>query len=177
MILKAMKYTKTFGKASKMGSGSSLSLNWWVVIAVAVYFYIKGKSSGGWFNWFGGSDDDEPKNESIPDSVFDSSDVDIDSFTITEDQAIQYALDLEFAFNYPTGTDLAVIDSILSSVNSNDWGLIDEKFGVRDYFLTGSNPLFGSPLSLRNWIREEIGQTEQVYINIARKYQDIGIKL
>lgn len=100
-------------------------------------------------------------------------------FTISHDEAKQYADDLEEAFNDIKllsfeNTDLESIRSIISNINSYDLGLIHHYFSLRKYFLTGTGVFNGTPLDLIGWFNEELSKSSDLYITIKMMYQKIN---
>ncbi len=174
-----MSYYKQAYKGVKYASKKSSNIPWWAIALIAFYFYFKGKSSGGWFGGlFGGSSDDETTD---PDEFFDSNNIASEKFTINLEQAETHAENLKLAFEAVNfgGTDLETIETIVYNINEYDLGLIHERFGTPNYFLTGSGGIFdfGDPASLKDWIGAEIDSSETVYIELKKKYKKINIHL
>lgn len=122
-----------------------------VVIGIAVVKRIKGGVSGG--NVVGGK--------------FIEQDIDETKTTISNQTAKNYAESLFEAFNYTFGTDKGVIDSIFSQISSEDFKLIYNAFGKRDYSaLNGGTPsekwwlpdswIGSNRVDLITWINNEL---------------------
>jgi hypothetical protein len=121
-----------------------------VVIGYAVVKRIKGGIAG----------------EKIKGGKWNSQMVDKSKTSITEATASNYAEQLFKAFNYTYGTDKAIIDSIFSKINSEDFKLIYNAYGTRSYsslFGIGGTPsaverLAGtySNIDLIQWINNEL---------------------
>lgn len=96
-----------------------------VVIGVAVVKRIKKGVSGG----------------EVVGGKFIEQDIDLTKTTISQQTAKNYAENLFEAFNYTFGTDKGVIDSTFSKINSEDFKLIYNAFGKRDYStVNGGSP-------------------------------------
>lgn len=90
--------------------------------------------------------------------------VDQSKLSITPTQARNYAESLYEAFNYYWGTDKTIIDSVFSKINSEDFKLIYNNFGVRSRDFDGKAPtglwkLLGQyeDLNLVEWLNDELG--------------------
>jgi hypothetical protein len=105
--------------------------------------------------------------------------VDITKTKISQATAQNYAEQLFKAFNYYWGTDLSVIKSIFSKINSEDFKMIYNAFGQRTYSsINGGTPsqspigldnpvIFGKnpDLDLVGWLQEELGIADFVTKN------------
>jgi hypothetical protein len=120
-----------------------------VVIGVAVVRRIKGKIEG----------------TNISKGKFVEQNIDLTKTTISVQTAKNYAEILFEAFNYDWGTDKSQVESVFSKIKSEDFKLIYNAYGKRDYgTLTGLSPTWAErvgglyrSLDLVQWINEELG--------------------
>lgn len=120
-----------------------------VVIGVAIVKKIKTKLEG----------------DNISKGKFNQQDVDLTKITITPKTAKNYAEILFEAFNYDWGTDKGQIENVFNKIKSEDFKLIYNSFGKRDYgVVSGLSPTWGErlvgayrSLDLIQWINEELG--------------------
>lgn len=119
-----------------------------VVVGVAVVKRIKGKIEG----------------VDISKGKFINQDVDFTKTTISPQTAKNYAEILFEAFNYDWGTDKSQVDNVFSKIRPEDFKLIYNAYGKRDYgTFTGLSPTWGEraigayrSLDLIQWINEEL---------------------
>jgi hypothetical protein len=119
-----------------------------VVIGVAVVRRIKGKIEG----------------TNISKGKFVEQNIDLTKTTISVQTAKNYAEILFEAFNYDWGTDKSQVESVFSKIKSEDFKLIYNAYGKRDYgTLTGLSPTWAErvgglyrSLDLIQWINEEL---------------------
>lgn len=74
---------------------------------------------------------------------------------ISDESAGIYADQLLGAMDV-AGTDEKLIASIFAKINSEDYKLVSEKFGIHKYFINSSLPFFGYPYNLTDWIKAEL---------------------
>jgi len=105
--------------------------------------------------------------------------VDQNKLTITGQQARNYAESLYEAFNYYWGTDKSIIENVFSKINSEDFKLIYNNFGVRSRDFDGKAPsglwkLLGQyeNLNLVEWLNEELGFLDGALKNKIRPIVD-----
>jgi len=89
--------------------------------------------------------------------------VDVTKTSITQEMAKNYAESLYGAFNYYWGTDKAIIRNVFENINSEDFKMIFNYYGVRSRDLDGKAPtglwkLFGQyeDLNLVEWLSKEL---------------------
>jgi hypothetical protein len=119
-----------------------------VVIGVAIVKKIKGKVEGG----------------NIKGGKFIKQNIDLNKTTISVQTAENYAEILFEAFNYDWGTDKGQIESVFNKIKSEDFKLIYNAYGKRDYgTLSGLSPTWAErvgglyrSLDLVQWINEEL---------------------
>ncbi|UAB75145.1 hypothetical protein [Mesoflavibacter sp. SCSIO 43206] len=122
---------------------------------------------------------DKPK----PDDPLPVSDIDPNLFTISEDQAEDYADNFLDAFDHTSildaGTNTDSLNSILNQINEYDLKLIYDKFGLKPYLYLGSHPewLGGVPYDLKKWIELEIDEDHEVYQKFKVMFKKVGINL
>jgi len=90
--------------------------------------------------------------------------VDLSKTSITQEMAKNYAESLYTAFNYYWGTDNTIIRNVFDKINSEDFKLIFNYYGIRSRDLDGKAPtglwkIFGQyeDLNLVEWLNEELG--------------------
>lgn len=90
--------------------------------------------------------------------------VDLSKTSITPQIAKNYAESFYSAFNNYWGTDNGLIENIFSKINSEDFKLIYNYYGIRSRDIDGKAPtglwkLFGQydDLNLVEWLNEELG--------------------
>jgi hypothetical protein len=118
------------------------------ILAVAVVRRLKGKIEG----------------RDISKGKFVEQDIDLTKTTISVQTAKNYAEILFEAFNYDWGTDKSQISNVFSKIKPEDFKLIYNAYGKRDYgTLTGLSPTWGErvaglyrSLDLIQWINEEL---------------------
>lgn len=105
--------------------------------------------------------------------------VDQSKLSITGEQARNYAESLYSAFNYYWGTDKAIIATVFSKINSEDFKLIYNNFGIRSRDFDGKAPtgiwkLLGQydNLNLVEWLNEELGFLDGTLKNKIRPIVD-----
>ena len=119
-----------------------------VVIGFAIVRRIKGKIEG----------------RDISKGKFVEQDIDLTKTTISVQTAKNYAEILFEAFNYDWGTDKSQVESVFSRIKPEDFKLIYNAYGKRDYgTLTGLSPTWAEragglyrSLDLVQWINEEL---------------------
>jgi hypothetical protein len=105
--------------------------------------------------------------------------VDVNKLSINNATAKNYAEQLFRAMNYTYGTDKAILDSIFSKINSEDFKMIYNEFGQRSYssaFVIGGSPsaverLLGSyeDIDLVEWLNNELGVGDSALREKIRK--------
>ena len=91
-------------------------------------------------------------------------DVDFNKTSITPQTAKNYAESLYRAFTYYWGTDKGVVNSVFDKINSEDYKLIHNQYGVRSRgMIDGKEPTgfekwlgFYKNLNLTDWINAEL---------------------
>jgi hypothetical protein len=119
-----------------------------VVIGYAVVKRVKGAVAG----------------KNIVGGKFNTQDIDENKTTISDSTAKNYAEILFEAFNYDWGTDKSQVDSVFSKIKPEDFKLVYNAYGKRDYgTLTGLSPTWAErvgglyrSLDLIQWINEEL---------------------
>jgi|688.fasta_scaffold27143_17 hypothetical protein len=118
------------------------------ILAVAVVRRLKGKIEG----------------RDISKGKFVEQDIDLTKTTISVQTAKNYAEILFEAFNYDWGTDKSQVESVFSRIKPEDFKLVYNAYGKRDYgTLTGLSPTWAEragglyrSLDLVQWINEEL---------------------
>lgn len=118
------------------------------ILAVAVVRRLKGKIEG----------------KDISKGKFVEQDIDLTKTTISVQTAKNYAEILFEAFNYDWGTDKSQVESVFSKIKPEDFKLVYNAYGKRDYgTLTGLSPTWAEragglyrSLDLVQWINEEL---------------------
>lgn len=118
------------------------------ILAVAVVRRLKGKIEG----------------RDISKGKFVEQDIDLTKTTISVQTAKNYAEILFEAFNYDWGTDKSQVESVFSRIKPEDFKLVYNAYGKRDYgTLTGLSPTWAEragglyrSLDLIQWINEEL---------------------
>ena len=118
------------------------------ILAVAVVRRLKGKIEG----------------KDISKGKFVEQDIDLTKTTISVQTAKTYAEILFEAFNYDWGTDKSQVESVFSKIKPEDFKLVYNAYGKRDYgTLTGLSPTWAEragglyrSLDLVQWINEEL---------------------
>jgi hypothetical protein len=118
------------------------------ILAVTVVRRLKGKIEG----------------KDISKGKFVEQDIDLTKTTISVQTAKNYAEILFEAFNYDWGTDKSQVESVFSRIKPEDFKLIYNAYGKRDYgTLTGLSPTWAEragglyrSLDLVQWINEEL---------------------
>ncbi|WP_228851543.1 hypothetical protein [Aegicerativicinus sediminis] len=137
------------GRSAYRGlSRKGFTLNWFVVVAVAIYFYFRGRSGGSPFN-------DYSKN---PETPYDATNV-----TISQQKAEIYARQLLSAMD-GVGTDEPTIENIIDNLKTaDDYKLVHVEFGSKPYngFGLPSDTIFSDPedfpkKNLVEWLHSEI---------------------
>jgi hypothetical protein len=104
------------------------------------------------------------KGKSIRAGKFIEQNIDVKKLTITPQQAQNYAEQLFEAMNYDWGTDKAQIRNVFQKINAEDFKLVFNAFGKRDYGTLGKfsptafERMFGlyRSLDLVNWLNEDL---------------------
>jgi hypothetical protein len=118
------------------------------ILAVSIVRRLKGKIEG----------------KDISKGKFVEQDIDLTKTTISVQTAKNYAEILFEAFNYDWGTDKSQVESVFSKIKPEDFKLIYNAYGKRDYgTLTGLSPTWAEragglyrSLDLVQWINEEL---------------------
>ena len=118
------------------------------ILAVSIVRRLKGKIEG----------------KDISKGKFVEQDIDLTKTTISVQTAKNYAEILFEAFNYDWGTDKSQVDSVFSKIKPEDFKLVYNAYGKRDYgTLTGLSPTWAEragglyrSLDLVQWINEEL---------------------
>lgn len=113
---------------------------------------------------------------------YNKQDVDPKKLSISTSTAKNFAEQLFIAMNYTYGTDKAVLDAIFSKINTEDFKLIYNEFGVRSYssvFVVGGSPsaserLLGTynDIDLVEWLNNELGYGDGTLKNKIRPIVD-----
>lgn len=98
---------------------------------------------------------------------YNKQEIDLSKTSINISTAKNYAEQLFRAMNYTYGTDKAILDSVFSKINSEDFKMIYNEFGQRSYssaFIIGGTPsaaerLLGTyeDIDLVEWLNNELG--------------------
>lgn len=118
------------------------------ILAVSIVRRLKGKIEG----------------KDISKGKFVEQDIDLTKTTISVQTAKNYAEILFEAFNYDWGTDKSQVESVFSRIKPEDFKLVYNAYGKRDYgTLTGLSPTWAEragglyrSLDLVQWINEEL---------------------
>lgn len=118
------------------------------ILAVTIVRRLKGKIEG----------------KDISKGKFVEQDIDLTKTTISVQTAKNYAEILFEAFNYDWGTDKSQVESVFSRIKPEDFKLVYNAYGKRDYgTLTGLSPTWAEragglyrSLDLVQWINEEL---------------------
>jgi len=116
-------------------------------------------------------------------SKFTEQDIDTSKTTISQAKAKNYAESLLQAFNYTWGTDKGTISAIFSKINSEDFKLVYNAFGVRSYSdLNGGSPtgvdwtpstwIGHADLDLVGWLNSELEFGDSALRNKIRPIVD-----
>jgi hypothetical protein len=71
------------------------------------------------------------------------------------------------------GTKEDEIIAELTNITPSQFLQVFLKFGKKNYYLFGSNSVFGTPQNLKYWLQEELGVTSNYYRTLKLKYPNL----